>query len=185
VSIRALLEKIRDALDAAGVPYFFSGSYASSAHGVPRATNDVDVVISPDRQQLDLLLAEFPPAHFAVDCDDAVEALRLRSQFNVIDYTTLTKIDFILRQLTPFDASRFARRRIVEIAGVAVYAASPEDILITKLWWAKLGESERQIRDAAGVLQVQEKALDFDYVERWVAALELDIQWRLARELAG
>jgi hypothetical protein len=184
VNIPGLLQKIRDALDAAHVPYFFSGSYASSAHGVPRATNDVDVVISPDRHQLDLLLAQFPVSAFAVDRDDAIEALRLRSQFNVIHYGTLTKIDFILRQQTPFDASRFARRRVVEIAGVAVYAATPEDILLTKLWWAKLGESERQIRDAAGVLQVQQEALDFDYVERWVAVLELDHQWQLARDCA-
>jgi hypothetical protein len=94
-------------------------------------------------------------------------------------------VDFIIKQPTPFDASRFARRAIVDVAGVHLYTASPEDILVTKLWWAKLGESERQIADAAGVIQVQGENLDLEYVSRWVAALELDQQWAAARNRAG
>ena len=108
-----------------------------------------------------------------------------KSLFNVVDYATMWKVDFIIKQPTPFDASRFSRRGIVEIAGVLLYTASPEDILVTKLWWAKLGESERQIKDAAGIIQVQAENLDLEYVEHWVAVLELDRQWELAREWAG
>jgi hypothetical protein len=95
------------------------------------------------------------------------------------------KIDFIIRQPTPFDASRFARRGIVDIAGVMLYTASPEDILIIKLWWAKLGESELQIKDAAGIIQVQGDNLDLGYVTRWIATLDLDEQWLAARKRAG
>jgi hypothetical protein len=58
-------------------------------------------------------------------------------------------------------------------------------VLITKLWWAKEGESERQIIDAAGILRVQGGKLDVDYVEKWVAVLELDQQWNAARGRAG
>jgi hypothetical protein len=97
----------------------------------------------------------------------------------------LWKVDFILRQYTPFDASRFKRREVVDIAGVLVQTASAEDILVTKLWWAKLGESERQINDAAGIIQVQDADLDLEYVERWVAVLELDQQWEAAQKKAG
>jgi predicted amino acid dehydrogenase len=85
---------------------------------------------------------------------------------------------------TQFDASRFARREVVEIAGVELYAATAEDILITKLWWAKLSESERQIADAAGVLSVQGENLQKSYVERWVSILDLDDQWQAARKKA-
>jgi len=68
---------------------------------------------------------------------------------------------------------------------VPVYAATPEDILIAKLEWAKMGESERQIRDAAGIIEIQGTALDTEYVEKWVRELGLEPQWRLALERAG
>ena len=185
MSVTAVFEKLRAALDAAGIPYFVTGSFASSAHGVPRATNDIDIVIAPSRQQLEQLIRQFPESDYATDRDDAFDALARRSLFNVVDYATLWKVDFIIKQQTPFDASRFSRRALVEIAGVRLYTASPEDILITKLWWAKLGESDRQINDAAGILQVQDERLDRDYVERWVAVLELDEQWAAALAKAG
>ncbi len=185
MSVTGVFEKLRAALEAAGIPYFVTGSFASSAHGIPRSTNDIDIVIAPSPQQLESLLKQFPEADFATDRDDAFDALSRKSLFNVVDYATMWKIDFIIRQPTPFDASRFARRGIVDIAGVMLYTASPEDILITKLWWAKLGESEQQIKDAAGIIQVQGDDLDLGYVARWVAALELDEQWLAARKRTG
>lgn len=184
LSAESVFQKVRAALESSGVPYFVTGSFASSAHGVPRSTNDIDIVIAPTPQQLTALLEQFPESEFALSKEDAFDALRRRSQFNVIDYGTLWKIDFILRQFTPFDASRFARRELVDIAGVRLYAASAEDVLITKLWWAKLGESDRQISDAAGIIRVQGAGLDSEYVEKWVAVLELDEQWNAAREKA-
>ena len=142
-------------------------------------------MIAPTPAQLKAFLEQFPASDYATDPDDAFDALRRRTQFNVIDYATMWKVDLILRQYTPFDASRFARCSIVDIAGVRLQTASAEDILITKLWWAKLGESERQINDAAGILQVQHSSLDMEYVERWVAVLDLDEQWRATLVRAG
>ena len=185
MSVQSVFEKLRAALDAVCIPYFVTGSFASSAHGIPRSTNDIDIVIAPSRQQLEQLLKEFPESEFATDREDALDALARSSLFNVVDYATMWKVDFIIKQPTPFDASRFSRRDVVEIAGVLLYTATAEDILITKLWWAKLGESERQINDAAGVVQVQGENLDLEYVERWVAVLELDRQWTTVRERVG
>jgi len=181
LSAQAVFERLRAALESSGVRYFVTGSFASSAHGVPRSTNDIDIVIAPTPQQLDALLDQFPESEFGSSREDAFDALRQRSQFNVMDYGSHWKIDFILRQSTPFDASRFARRELVDIAGVRLYAASAEDVLITKLWWAKLGESERQIIDAAGIIRVQAAKLDSGYVEKWVSVLDLDQQWKAAR----
>jgi hypothetical protein len=72
----------------------------------------------------------------------------------------------------------------IEILGIPVYAATPEDVLLAKLEWAKLGESERQIRDAAGILEIQGEKLDMDYVERWAAALDVEDQLRAAQQQA-
>lgn len=184
MSVKAVFEKLRAALESAGIPYFVTGSFASSAHGIPRSTNDIDIVIAPSREQLRILLAQFPESEFAASSEAAFDAMLHHSQFNVIDFATLWKVDFIFRQPTSFDASRFARRETVEIAGVHLQTASAEDILITKLWWAKLGPSDRQINDAAGIIQVQGDGLDAEYLGRWVAALELDEQWQAARERA-
>jgi Nucleotidyl transferase AbiEii toxin, Type IV TA system len=185
LTVSVVFEKLRAALDAVGIPYFVTGSFASSAHGIPRSTNDIDIVISASRQQLEQLLARLSQTEFETELDDPFDAFVRKSMFNIVDAATLWKVDLIFKQPTPFDASRFSRRNVVDIAGVHLYTASPEDILITKLWWAKLGESQRQINDCVGIIQVQRESLDLEYISRWVAALELQEQWATARERAG
>ena len=157
----------------------------SAVHGVPRSTHDIDVVIAPTAQQLRTLLDQFPESQYYAEIEDALQAFRNGTQFNIIDHNGIWKADFILRKNRPFSRAEFERRRRIRILGVSVYAATPEDILIAKLEWAKMGQSERQITDAAGILSVQGPALDIAYVERWVAELGLDAQWQLARQQAG
>lgn len=161
-----------------------TGSFASSAHGTPRATNDIDIVIAPTREQLLALLKQFPEADYYSSRDEALDALRDRSQFNVIAYAGMWKVDFIVRRNRAFSEHEFSRRAPVEIAGVALYAATPEDILVSKLEWAKLAGSERQMDDAAGIIRVQGDDLDVAYIRHWIADLELEDQWRTAREKA-
>jgi hypothetical protein len=62
--------------------------------------------------------------------------------------------------------------------------AQPEDVLIAKLEWAKRGNSERQIEDAAGILKMQGGKLDRDYIEKWVQSLDLASEWHAALEKA-
>lgn len=185
MTVKPVFEKLRAALDAADIPYFVTGSFASSAHGIPRSTNDIDIVIAPTREQLKQLLAQLRAQDFATDLEDPFDALDRNALFNIVDNATLWKVDFIFKQPTSFDVARFGRRDIVDIAGVHLYTASPEDILITKLWWAKLGESERQIGDAAGIIQVQGDSLDRDYVLNWVTVLKLEQQWAMALKRAS
>lgn len=185
MAVNVVFEKLRAALETTGIPYFVTGSFASSAHGIPRSTNDIDIVISPSRQQLEQLLDRLSQSEFETELEDPYDAFVRKSLFNIVDAATLWKVDFIFKQPTPFDASRFSRRSVVDIAGVHLHTASPEDILVTKLWWAQLGESERQINDAVGIIQVQRENLDLEYVNRWVVALELQEQWAIARNRAG
>src|SRR5437868_4486278 len=108
MGVASLFERLRRALEIAGVPYFITGSFVSSAHGIPRSTNDIDIVIAPTREQLDVLLTELRDPEYYSDREDAFEALRLRSQFNIIDNATLWKVDFIVSKDAPFDRVRFA-----------------------------------------------------------------------------
>lgn len=185
MSVSHLFEKLRAALDATDVPYFVTGSFVSSTHGIPRSTNDIDIIIAPTPEQLDALMDHLSDPEYYSDREDAFDALKRRSQFNVIDNETLWKVDFIVSKDSPFDRARFQRRRVTEIAGVNVYAATPEDVVVAKLHWSKLGESDRQLNDAAGVIRMQSETLDIAYIESWVDALELREQWRAARERAG
>ena len=182
VSVEDVFARIRAALVAAGVPYMLTGSFASSLHGVPRATQDIDIVIAPTRTQLLALIAQFPEDDYYVSRDAALDALARHEQFNVIDLATGWKIDFIIRRPRAFSREEFQRRRTVDLAGVEMDVASAEDILIAKLEWAKLGASARQIEDAAGIVRLQGERLDTAYVRRWVEVLGLQEQWQAAQE---
>jgi hypothetical protein len=71
---------------------------------------------------------------------------------------------------------------LIEVGGTAVYVAAPEDVLIAKLQWAKRGESDRQLEDASGIIQVQGSNLALSYIERWVRELDLHEQWQALRK---
>jgi hypothetical protein len=173
------------ALERTRIPYMVTGSLASSAYGRVRSTRDIDVVIAPTEWQLTAFVGEFDNDRYYADGDDAIDALRRRSQFNIIDFASSWKADLIIRKERPFNRKEFERRRDYEIGGMTVSLTSPEDILIAKLEWAKMGESERQIDDAAGIIEIQGEALDSAYIEHWVAELELTAQWAAALQRAS
>jgi hypothetical protein len=185
VTVQDLFSRLVAALDASEIPYMLTGSYASSVHGIPRATKDIDIVIFPTRDQLTRLIAQFPDGSYYADLNDAVEALRRRSQFNVLDFATGWKVDFIIPPFSEFHEEEFARRRAIPVEGVSLFVASPEDIILAKLQWAKAGNSSRQLEDAANVLSTQRSRLDLAYIERWVRKLGLGEQWLATQRLAG
>jgi hypothetical protein len=176
--------RVIGALERSGTPYMVTGSFASSAHGRIRATQDLDIVIAPDAEQLRALIDQFPGDRYYADESDALDAFEHRSLFNIIDFATPWKADLIMRKSREFSRVEFDRRVPYVIGGTGVYVTTPEDIVIAKLEWAKLGESERQLEDAAGVIATQGPNLDVTYVERWVRELGLEQQWEKAKEHA-
>lgn len=161
-----------------------TGSFASSYHGIPRSTQDIDIVIAPTLEQIRTFVALLPETEYYVDGDAAIEAQKQGGQFNVIDFATGWKIDLIARKTRPFSRTEFDRRNSVDFQGINLAIATPEDVLIAKLEWAKLGESQRQIQDAAGILKVRADNLDLDYIHRWIQELNLEVQWNAACEAA-
>ena len=181
--IGELLRRITAALDANGVPYMLTGSLASSIYGIPRATNDIDIVIAPTREQLLSLVQLLQRVGLTVESEAATAALRARSQFNVIDFPRGLKVDLIVRKERNFSLTEFERRETHEVGDMSLTLATPEDVLIAKLEWAKLSDSERQLVDAAGIVKMQRDTLDIAYIEKWVELLDLQRQWRAAREI--
>jgi hypothetical protein len=183
----ALLERVVRALDGAGVPFMVAGSFASAAHGTPRTTQDLDIVIDPPSDAaLEKLIGAMPSESYYIDADMARDASRRRSMFNVIDLATGWKVDFIFRKNRGFSREEFARRIPLSMLGVAVYVATAEDTIVAKLEWSvQSGGSERQRRDVAGIVATTADALDRDYLERWVRDLGLEAEWKAAQEAAA
>lgn len=180
-----IFRRIIQALGRAGIPYMLTGSFASSYHGVPRATQDIDLVIAPSAAQLRNLVHLLPATEYYVNEETALDALARESQFNVIDFSTGWKIDFIIRKSRAFSRAEFDRRSAVDLFGLELFIVSAEDVLLAKLEWAKTGQSVRQLEDCANLIRVRWGELERPYVEHWVAQLGLEEQWGTARRMAG
>jgi hypothetical protein len=179
-----VIRRFASLLDGAEVPYMLTGSFASGFYGSPRASQDIDIVVCPKLGTLEKLLRLLPADQYYVDRDAALDAYGRETLFNVVDLGTGWKIDLIIRKSRPFSVGEFDRRRRAEFADGIIYVATAEDVLISKLEWAKLSESERQLEDAAGIIRTQGHELDFDYVERWIRELDLSPQWAKAKAKA-
>ena len=177
VSLAALLVGTIARLERAGVPYMITGSVASSYHGEPRATRDLDIVIDPDLGGIDRLVGELDADGWYVDAEAAHRALADRTQFNAIDATTGWKIDLLVRKDRPFSREEFGRRTRANLLGTPAWIASPEDTIIAKLEWAAASGSDRQLADVAAMLDIGGDSLDLAYIDRWVTGLGLQAAW--------
>jgi len=172
-------------LASSETPYMMTGSFASSYYEAVRGTQDIDLVIAPTLEQLTQLVHDLQESDYYAELDAALPAYRARSMFNALDNETGWKIDFIFRKARAFSQEEFRRRKATTFQGVPLYVATAEDVILAKLEWAKMGESHRQMEDAATVLKKQWEVLDRQYLERWVADLELESQFASARHFAG
>jgi hypothetical protein len=170
-------------LERAGIPFMVSGSLASSFHGDPRSTNDLDLVIDPDSDSLNRFIGSLPADWYASK-DAAQTALRQRSMFNVVDAGAGWKADLIILKDRPFSLREFSRKVPATILGTKVAVVSPEDSILSKLEWSKESGSERQYLDALGVALLNSDSLDRRYLEQWAQDLKIEeLLNRLLREL--
>lgn len=102
MTLEDLLSRLIPGLERAQVPYMLTGSVARFGPCIPRSTRDIDIVISPTRAQLVTLMQEFPSTRCYADVQQALQALASRSQFNVTDFATGWKVDFIIAQDSPY-----------------------------------------------------------------------------------
>ncbi|MCB9760495.1 MAG: nucleotidyltransferase family protein [Alphaproteobacteria bacterium] len=178
MSVEGFLARLVAVLEAAGVPYMLSGSLASAYYGIPRSTQDIDIVVRLDLRTLAALLSALSSEQYYVSEAAAKDALRRQGQFNIIDLDTGWKVDLIIRKRRPFSRTEFERRTAAEVLGVPLMICSPEDSILSKLEWArKSGGSERQLRDVAGVWQIRGAQLDRDYIEHWARELGVESLW--------
>ena len=177
------LQTILDRLEERGIAYMITGSFASNVHGMPRATQDADVIIEVDKGALTGFLRTLGEDFYA-DSDAAEAAFGTNRMFNIIHKPTGFKVDVILRKERSFSKQEFARRRRVEFLGRPRWFATAEDVILAKLEWASMGSSERQFEDAVNIGRVQGDSLDRSYLMKWAKSVGVeDLLGRLLSEI--
>lgn len=166
---------VAEALESCGVRYVVGGSLASSISGEPRSTLDVDIVVAMSEADVPRVVAALKQ-EFEVDDRAVTRAVRARSSVNVFHQSTAIKVDLFIAGGTPLDDEQLERRQRIQIGDTPeqhLYVYTPEDIVLQKLRWFRLGNevSDRQWRDIVGILLVQGDSLDRDYLRRGAATL--------------
>jgi predicted nucleotidyltransferase len=184
-----LLEKLASALDRLGVRYAIVGSTASIVYGEPRFTNDIDVVIELWPQHIASFCNVFPGPEFYLSRSAVESAIQQQFQFNIIHPSSGLKIDCIVAKSDAFDQNQLSRAvpMMKEGGAYPIRLASPEDVIIKKMEYFRMGESEKHIRDICGILKAQRERIDRAYIRHWAQRMELTEIWDavLARLEAG
>ena len=181
---------VTGALEQLGVPHAVVGSLASSLHGIPRSTNDVDIVAALGPEHADPLAKALGEA-FYVDADMIRDAIAHRSEFNVIHLATMFKVDVFVPPPDPIFRAQIRRAAPVTLDSegfITLIVASAEDTVAQKLLWYRRGgeTSERQWLDILGVIAVRGASLDLTYLRQTGDVLEVtDLLERALAESAS
>ncbi|MBI3044434.1 MAG: hypothetical protein HYY78_16555 [Betaproteobacteria bacterium] len=168
----AELEVLHDAttrLERAGIPYMITGSIALSYYAQPRMTRDIDLVAELSGRDAKSVATLFAPDYYVSEADVA-SAIASAGMFNVLHLGKLVKLDFIVRKDTPYRRHEFGSRKRVRMPGFEAWIVSREDLILSKLAWAKDSNSEMQLRDVQALLA---GGADRTYLERWAGELSV------------
>lgn len=181
----AITLELADDFRELGVRYCVGGSLASSLHGIPRATNDVDIVVELKESHVDPFILRLEN-RFYVPLESLRRAVRTHDAFNLVHLATMLKMDLFVAGNNELNASELERSHRYDVGdGREIVLASAEDTIIQKLRWYKRGNevSSQQWRDVLGILRVRGEDLDREYVRKWCARLNLsDLLERVLQE---
>lgn len=166
-----LLQRVTHLLDEASIPYMLSGSIALNRYTIPRMTLDIDIVIELNVNNLEGFLKLWG-GNYYLNPDTVRQEVQRTGMFNIIDYESGLKIDFIVRKNTNYRLLEFQRRKKEKIYDVEVWMVSPEDLIISKLEWIQLLQSDKQMADIRNLLSLP--GIDLDYIKNWCKKLDLN-----------
>jgi hypothetical protein len=181
--------KVTDVFEKLGIPYLIAGSLASTLYGMVRTTQDSDVVAEMRLEHLQVFVSALQD-EFYIDEEMIADAIQRNSSFNIIHSETMFKVDVFLPSPRPFlqaQLERAERQTFSFEAEISAKFASPEDTVLSKLEWYRMGGevSDRQWRDIIGVLKTRAGELDLEYLRKWAAELHVSDLLERALEQAS
>jgi len=171
-----ILKLVVARLDAAGILYMVTGSMAANFYATPRMTRDIDLVVELREGDVGRMVALFQDDYY-IDRDMVEQAIRNRSMFNMIHNALVVKVDCVVRKDSEYRREEFSRRRTVIVDGQTVTIVAPEDLILSKLEWAKKSHSQMQLDDVRNLLRSVHN-LDQAYLTQWADRLELSALYR-------
>jgi|SRR6185369_437390 len=164
-----ILRDVASRLDRAGINYMLTGSFALIYYAEPRLTRDIDLVVELQASDTDRIIGIFENDYY-VPAGAVRRALTEQSLFNLIHKQEVIKVDFVIKKDTEYRRIEFERRTRVEIDGAGIWIVSKEDLILSKLYWAKDSHSEFQLRDVKNLVKT---GYDAPYLKEWTEHLGL------------
>lgn len=166
-----VLRRVSAGLSAQGLPFMLTGSFAMAHYVTPRMTRDIDIVVALKREDIDAMVSEFA-AEFYLDADAGRSAIEAERLFNMIHQASGIKLDLIVRKSSDYRLVEFDRRQRANLGTVDTWIVSREDLILSKLVWARDSQSAMQRRDVELLLQGDD--LDKGYLRLWASRLGVD-----------
>jgi len=176
---KRVLQDCTGRFERLGIAYMLTGSMAMINYAMMRMTNDIDIVMELSAADADRIINEFEPDYY-VPHGRVRDAISRKFMFNILHQETLVKVDCVMRKDNEFQKTAFAHRRKIDFSGFDVWIIGKEDLILSKLNWAKTTRSEMQMRDVASILR---NGYDKKYVEDWALSLGVEDLLRECLEL--
>ncbi len=158
-----ILRDVVERLERGGIAYMLTGSMAMMYYATPRYTADIDIVIELNAEKMAEIPFLFEPDYY-VPHNRIKDAVTRKSMFNLIHQASSFKIDCIVKKDSEFQQNAFAGRHKTNYADFDVWLIRKEDLIISKLLWAKDSRSDFQIRDIINLLKF---GFEQSYIEIW------------------
>ena len=171
-----VLKTVAERLETAGLSYMVTGSMAVNYYAIPRMTRDIDVVVELSAEDADRVCRLFEE-DFYVDPGAVRRSIGERGMFTIIHTAFVIKVDLVVRKESEYRRVEFSRRRRVSVEGCDLFMVAPEDLILSKLDWARDSRSGTQLGDVRNLL-TSIPELDHAYLALWASRLGLDALYR-------
>jgi predicted nucleotidyltransferase len=173
----SVLSLVTATLENEGIRYVLVGSFASSIHGMYRATADIDILAEIKTEQVHPL---FDALRLSFYLDELTmrNAVAQGGSFNAIHFDSVFKVDFFISRSDEFALAQLDRRELRRTSPESlesVYVATVEDTILAKLRWYRAGQetSNTQWTDVTGMIGTSHTNLDLQYLHNWSNRLGL------------
>lgn len=156
-----------EALERLGIPHMLVGSFSSNLWGIPRSTKDADIIIEL-RDHSAGEIVKLLGSDYRLDPQMSFETVTATVRYKIRHPASAFTVELFLLSMDPHDRSRFDRRVAKPLGTKMVNVATAEDVIITKLRWAKVGKRQKDLDDVKDVIEVQTPGkLDLAYIRHW------------------